>query len=56
MQIIDVPVYNEDGSIQFTQKVSAEEAKELLSFAINFLAATGFHAQMENITDTEFDD
>lgn len=46
MKIIDVPIFNEDGSIKFTQQVSPEEAQALLSFAINFLAATGHAAQM----------
>jgi hypothetical protein len=45
MQIIDVPVYNDDGSVQFTQKVSPEEAQHLLTFAINFLASAGWALQ-----------
>ena len=45
MQIIDVPVYNEDGSVQFTQKVSPEEAQHLLAFALNFLAGAGWAMQ-----------
>jgi hypothetical protein len=56
MQIIDIPVFNEDGSVQFTQKLSADEAKELLTFAINFLANTGYQVHMQEETHTEFDD
>jgi hypothetical protein len=41
MKILEVPVYNEDGSIKFTQQVSPEEAQHLLQFAINFLTAAG---------------
>ena len=46
MKIIDVPVYNEDGSIKFTQQVSPAEAQWLLQFALNFVAAHGHHALM----------
>ena len=41
MQIIDVPVFNEDGSIKFTQQVTPEEAQHLLQFAINITMALG---------------
>lgn len=41
MKIIDIPIFNQDGSIQFTQQVSPEEAQVLLQFAINFLTQTG---------------
>ena len=44
MKIISVPVYNEDGSVQFTHQISPEEAQALLQFAINFLAASGMAA------------
>ena len=43
MKIIDVPIYNEDGSVQFTQSVRPEEAQALLQFAINFLAQMGMN-------------
>ena len=43
MKIIDVPIFNDDGSIQFTQSVRPEEAQVLLQFAINFLAQTGMN-------------
>lgn len=39
-------MFNEDGSIKFTQVVNAEEAQVLLQFAINFLANTGMTVQM----------
>jgi hypothetical protein len=44
MKIIEVPIFNEDGSIQIMQKVSPEEAQTLLQFALNFLATTGLVA------------
>lgn len=53
MKIIDVPVYNKDGSVQFTQSVSPEEAQHLLGFAINFLAATGMHVVTTTPMDIE---
>lgn len=46
MKIIDVPVFNEDGTVKFTQVITAEEAQALLQFAINFLASTGMSVQM----------
>lgn len=49
MKILEVPVYDEDGGIKFTQYVSPEEAQSLLQFAINFLLATGMHAR-KNMT------
>ncbi len=42
---IDVPVFNEDGSVKFTQHLSPEEAQHILQFALNFLVTTGFMAQ-----------
>jgi len=60
MKIIDVPVYNEDGSLQFTQSVSPQEAQALLQFAINFNLAVGMSSGVSIGTaedeDVEFDD
>lgn len=58
MKILDVPIYNEDGSIKFTSQVSPEEAQALLQFAINFAAATGLTAAMMSSRQTpqELDD
>ncbi len=59
MKIIDVPVYNADGSLQFTQSVSPEEAQALLQFAINFNLAVGMSSGISIGTpddDEEFDD
>lgn len=50
MQIIDVPVFNEDGSVQFTQKVSPEQSRELLTFALNFFMANGMMHVVEKVT------
>lgn len=38
---IDIPVFNPDGSVQFTQTCSPEEAQLLLQFALNFLVSNG---------------
>jgi hypothetical protein len=46
MKVIDVPVFNEDGSVRFTQVITAQEAQALLQFAINFLASTGMSVSM----------
>lgn len=46
MKIIDVPIFNEDGSIKFTQVVGPEEAQMLLQFAINFLVSTGMSVRV----------
>lgn len=45
MKIIEVPVYQEDGSVKFTQMVTPEEAQVLLQFALNFLVSTGLHTR-----------
>jgi len=41
MKIIEVPIYNSDGSVNVTHQISPEEAQSLLHFAINFLTAAG---------------
>ncbi len=41
MKTLDVPIFNEDGSVQFTATLSPEQAQALLRFAYNFLIATG---------------
>lgn len=46
MKIIDVPVFNEDGTVKFTQVLTAQEAQVLLQFALNFLASTGLSVRM----------
>lgn len=52
MEVLDVPVFNQDGTIQFTQKVSPKEAQALLGFALNFLTAHGFLV-VEGTPETE---
>lgn len=44
MKVIEVPVFNEDGSVKLTQLLSPEEAQSLLQFALNFLTASGMMA------------
>lgn len=43
MKLIEVPVFNDDGSIKVTHVISPEEAQTLLQFALNFLTATGLN-------------
>ena len=59
MKIIEVPIYNEDGSIKVTQLISPEESQKLLQFALNFLTATGLAVNMHVHTEDkeqQFDD
>jgi len=53
MKVIEVPVFNEDGSIKLTQLISPEEAQSLLQFAINFLTASGMMATFAVATKKE---
>lgn len=53
MKVIDVPIYNEDGSVRLTQHVTADEAQHLLGFALNFLVSTGLAAQMNVVIQDE---
>lgn len=46
MKIIDVPIFDEDGNVEFTQTITADEAQLLLQFAINFLTSTGMNVRM----------
>ena len=41
MKIIEVPIFNDDGSVQVTHTIAPEEAQILLQFALNFLTGTG---------------
>jgi hypothetical protein len=44
MKFLEVPVFNEDGSIKVTHLVSPQEAQALLQFSLNFLSMTGLTA------------
>jgi hypothetical protein len=44
MQILEVPILNDDGSVQYTAKLSAAETQTLLQFAINLSASVGLGA------------
>lgn len=48
MKIKEVPVFNEDGSVQFTQVVTENEAQMLLQFALNFLTTSGMMVAQQN--------
>lgn len=41
---LEVPVFNEDGSVKFTVNCEEKQAQVLLQFALNFLVATGMYA------------
>lgn len=41
MKFLEVPKYNEDGSVEGLLQIAPEEAKYLISFAVNFLASVG---------------
>lgn len=61
MQIVDVPVFNTDGSLQYHQTLSAKEVQVLLQFALNFLVAAGISTQalmekVEQAPKPEFND
>ena len=55
MRIIEVPVFNEDGSVKATVVYTPQEAQALLQFATNFLAAAGMTASMMVATKLEDD-
>lgn len=50
MKIIEVPVFNDDGSLQTVNTYTPEEAKYLLQFAVNFLMTVGSAAAVEQVT------
>jgi len=57
---LEVPVYNEDGSVSAMMNIPPEQAQMLLQFALNFMAAAGLSATIVShpLDDTpaEFDD
>lgn len=64
MKIIEIPLYEEDGSIKATMHIGPEEAQNLLTFAVNFLAATGqmallhkaeANSELEDFTSDKYD-
>lgn len=56
MQVIEVPVFNEDGTVQIVQKISPDEAQMLLQFALNFNLAMGFSATAQRAKQPEMND
>jgi hypothetical protein len=42
MKIIEVPVFNEDGSITAVVHINPQESVNLLQFAVNYLSSTGY--------------
>ena len=53
MKIVEVPVFNEDGSVQTVNKYTPEEAKYLLQFAVNFLMTIGSAAAVDQVTSPD---
>jgi hypothetical protein len=52
---IEVPVFNEDGSVQFTANLTEAQAQVLLQFAMNLAMATGIAVHL-GVTGPEIDD
>lgn len=52
MKIIEVPVYNDDGSVLVTHLISPEEAQNMLQLAINILMASGMMRALEKKNET----
>lgn len=55
MRIIEVPVFNEDGSVRLVQEMNPEEAQHILQFAMNFLIANGLAVNyaVQGVEETE---
>lgn len=56
MQVVEVPVFNEDGTVQIVQKISPDEAQMLLQFALNFHLAMGFSQVAQRAKQPEMND
>jgi hypothetical protein len=55
MKFIEVPKYNEDGSIETMVQVAPAEAQMLLQFAVNFMASVG-RTTMVSVASKEQED
>jgi hypothetical protein len=51
MKIIEVPVFDDNGGLQYTAVVSPEEAKDLLQFALNFAQVIRRNTQINTFSD-----
>lgn len=47
---IEVPVFNDDGSLSFTASLSENEVKTILQFGLNMAVAMGIASQMGILT------
>jgi hypothetical protein len=47
VQVINVPKFNDDGSVECVMLINPVEAQQLLQFAVNFLAGTGHRVYAE---------
>jgi len=53
VKFIEVPKYNDDGSVEALVSVPPEEAQMLLQFAINFMASVGRNTMISVATNEE---
>jgi hypothetical protein len=62
MKLLEVPVFNDDGSIHSKIELAPNEVQILLQFAVNFLTSAGLSVNMiikkakEKPTDEEIED
>jgi len=47
LKVLEVPVLNDDGSVNYTASLSAAEVQTLLQFAINLSASVGLGAHRQ---------
>lgn len=53
MRVIEVPIYNEDGSIKITMMIPPEQAHMLLQFAANYLISAGVSLVVSQANEKE---
>lgn len=52
--ILDVPVFNKDGSVKFSATMDEKQVQAILQFGLNFLLSTGLAASYNiDIVDDE---
>ncbi len=60
MQVINVPIFNDDGSVKCELSLSGPELKEVLQFGLNMAVASGVAQHigllLDGDEDEEFDD
>lgn len=43
---VEIPVFNDDGSVKFNAELSPDEAQAILQFGLNFAIASGLAQQL----------